>query len=260
MPGPVLCTRTKGEKVQPTQSKDAFRFGRSRRWHWAFDRSNEPSVRFPIQAVYIDWDKLIAQRPAVLETIDAMPAYLFKPEVLALLQAEKHPTYRLIMDLMWSTGATVSEVLALRPDSFREYGNDIVVVLKPLRHKAGRPSKVALRRFPEHHVPMMDLILLDRIESYLHGGRFRDNECIFKMARQTVNRHIHALIKREGGAPFPISCQTFRHSFAIHLILHGRPLTYVSQLLGLRSTATVKIYTNVLTITGTNLLEGVKFH
>ncbi|WP_419632972.1 hypothetical protein [Thiolapillus sp.] len=29
-----------------------------------------------------------------------------------------------------------------------------------------------------------------------------------------------------------MTSHTFRHSFAIHLLLHGRPLKYVSQLLG----------------------------
>nr|WP_304504155.1 tyrosine-type recombinase/integrase [Aestuariicella albida] len=62
------------------------------------------------------------------------------------------------------------------------------------------------------------------------------------MARQTVNRHIHALVERVGGAPFRISAHTFRHSFAIHLSLHGRPLKYVSQLLRHRSVDSTEIY------------------
>jgi site-specific recombinase XerD len=68
------------------------------------------------------------------------------------------------------------------------------------------------------------------------------------------------VVERVGGAPFSISAHTFRHSFAIHLLLHGRPLKYVSQLLGHRSVDSTEIYTNVLTIDGGHFLEGVEFH
>ena len=80
------------------------------------------------------------------------------------------------------------------------------------------------------------------------------------MVRQTVNRHIHALVERVGGAPFSISCHTFRHSFAIHLLLHGRPLKVIAQFLGHHSPYSTEIYTNVLTIDGGHFLEGVDFH
>lgn len=65
---------------------------------------------------------------------------------------------------------------------------------------------------------------------------------------------------QEGGADFRISCHTFRHSFAVHLLLHGRPLKVVSQLLGHRSVDSTEIYTNVLTVDAAHFLDGVDFH
>lgn len=224
-----------------------------------FQPRPEPLDSYPIQ-VRIDWDRLIAKRPTVLQTIDAMPAYLLKPEVLGLLEAEKHPTYRLILDLMWTTGARVSEVLALTPGSFVDDGYDFGVVLKTLKQRPGRPSKAALQRSAKRYVPIVDHLLQDRVQSYLYAGKFGKGARIFPMARQTVNRHIDALVERVGGAPFSISAHTFRHSFAIHLLLHGRPLKYVSQLLGHKSIDSTEIYTNVLTIDGGHFLEGVEFH
>ena len=215
---------------------------------------------FPIQHVQIDWDRLIAKRELVLDTIDAMPAYLLKPEVLGLLDAEKHPTYRLILDLMWTTGARVSEVLALTPGHFRDDGYDFLVVLRTLKQGPGRPTKVQLARSPKRTVPIVDPLLQDRIQSYLYAGHFRQDERIFTMARQTVNRHIHKLVERVGGAPIKITSHTFRHSFAIHLLLHGRPLKIVSQLLGHKSIESTEIYTNVLTVDGGHFLDGVDFH
>ena len=74
-----------------------------------------------------------------------------------------------------------------------------------------------------------------------------------------MNRHIKAVVERVGGSDIPISAYTFGHSFAIHLLLHGRPLKYVSQLLGHKSIDSTAIYTNVLTVDGA-FLEGVDFH
>jgi site-specific recombinase XerD len=219
-----------------------------------------PAVDYPIQAVHIDWDRLIAKRPLVLDTVDTMPGYLIKPEVLLLLNEEKHPTYRLILDLMWTTGARVSEVLALQPSSFIDDGYGFGVVLKTLKQGPGRPTKRSLQRSPKRYVPIEDPLLQDRIQSYLWTGHFRKDERIFSMARQTVNRHIYELVERLGGSPFPISAHTFRHSFAIHLLLHGRPLKYVSQLLGHKSIDSTEIYTNVLTVDGGHFLKGVDFH
>lgn len=225
-----------------------------------FSTVEPAAVQFPIQSVRIDWDRLIAKRPTLLDTLDTMPAYLLKPEVLTLLAAEKHPMYRLIFDLMWTTGARVSEVLALTPASFVDDGFDFGVILKTLKTRAGRPSKKSLERSAKRYVPIVDALLQDRIQSYLWAGRFRKSDRIFPVVRQTVNRHIEAIVDTDGGAPFSISSHTFRHSFAIHLLLHGRPLKYVSQLLGHRSVDSTEIYTNVLTFDGAHFLEGVDFH
>jgi len=225
-----------------------------------FHSVEPPDVVFPIQSVQIDWGRLMAKRSLVLKTIDTMPVYLIKPEILQLLDAEKHPTYRLILDLMWTTCARISEVLALTPASFSDDGYDFGVILKTLKQRPGRPSKTALQRSAKRYVPISEHLLEDRIRSYLHTGHFKKTQRLFPMVRQTVNRHIHALVERVGGATFSISCHTFRHSFAIHLLLHGRPLKVIAKFLGHRSIESTEIYTNVLTIDGGHFLEGVDFH
>lgn len=225
-----------------------------------FYPAEEPVSSFPIQSVRIDWDRLKAKRATVLETIEDMPPYLIKTEIMILLDAEKHPTYRLILDLMWSTGARISEVLALKPTSFIDDGYTFGVMLKTLKQRPGRPTKKALQRSPKRFVPIVDHALKDHIQSYLYANHFRASDRIFPMCRQTVNRHIHALVERVGGAPFPISAHTFRHSFAIHLLLHACPLKIVSKLMGHQSMDSTEIYTNVLTVDCEHFLEGVEFH
>jgi site-specific recombinase XerD len=215
---------------------------------------------FPIKSIQIDWDRLIAKRPQVLEQINEMPAYLLKPELVKLLNYEHNPQQRLILDLMWTAGGRVSEILALTPASFSNDGYEVSVRLKTLKQGVGRPSKRALARSKVRYVPIKDPILLDRLRTHLRAGHFRSNELIFPITRQTVNNRINALVKSLGGAPFRIHSHTFRHSFAIHLLLHGRPLKYISQLLGHSSIQCTEIYTNVLISDASHFLEGVEFH
>ena len=87
------------------------------------------------------------------------------------------------------------------------------------------------------------------------------------MARQTVNRHIKQLVEQgRGGHRFRSVAILFAIpgvvpiSFAIHFLLHGRPLKYISRLLGHRSIDSTEIYPNVPTADGVHFLEGVDFH
>lgn len=227
---------------------------------WELFAPTQRAVSFPIQHVVIDWDRLVAKRPLVLATVDAMPSYLLKPEVLALINSEPDPRYRLILDLMWTTGGRVSEVLALTPQDFFDDGYDFGVFFKSLKQTPSRRSKRTLDSPTKRFVPIADERLKERVQSYLWASKSEKSEKLFPYVRQTVTRRIHKLVERAGGAPFKITAHTFRHSFAIHLLLHGRPLKIVSQLLGHRSIESTEIYTNVLTVDGAHFLDGVDFH
>lgn len=144
-----------------------------------FARHEYPCIPFPIQYVVIDWDRLVAKRPLVFATIQAMPSYLPKSEILALLAAETDPRYRLILDLMWTTGARVSEVPALTPSSFIDDCYDCGVLFKSLKQNSGRTSKWALDQLPKRFVPIADMRLKKRVQSYLWASQFKRDEKLF---------------------------------------------------------------------------------
>jgi hypothetical protein len=54
---------------------------------------------------------------------------------------------RLILDLMWSTGERVSEILAITPASFLDDRYNFGVWLTTLEQGAGRPSKRSIQRY-----------------------------------------------------------------------------------------------------------------
>jgi integrase len=109
---------------------------------------------------------------------------------------------------MWSTGAHVSEVLALTPASFIDDGYDVGVIFRTLKSNSGRDANMPPRKIPKRFVPIADPLLKERIANYLWAGRFKRAEPIFPIVRQTVTRHIHKLVERAGGAPFNITAHT----------------------------------------------------
>tara|TARA_R110000823_G_scaffold193562_1_gene325056 strand:+ start:980 stop:1612 length:633 start_codon:yes stop_codon:yes gene_type:complete len=200
-------------------------FPRARSSKRPFGFEERPLVSFPIQRVEIDWDRLIAKRPMLLESLDIMPKHLLKPEVLTLLEAETHPMHRLILDLMWCTGARVSEVLAITPASFMDDGYDFGVVLKTLKQGAGRPSKRSLQRSPKRFIPILDRDFQTRIQSYLYMGKFRKDERIFPITRQAVSANIDRLIEQVGGES---------HRSRLAVIHFGTALRYIFYCTGVR--------------------------
>tara|TARA_R100000322_G_C5347354_1_gene167353 strand:- start:70 stop:495 length:426 start_codon:yes stop_codon:yes gene_type:complete len=137
-----------------------------------------------------------------------------------------------------------------------------LTVVDTLKQGAGRPSKRSLQRSPKRFIPILDRDFQTRIQSYLWMGKFRKDGADLS-DHAPGGQCQHRPVNRSGGGgepPFKIGCHTFRHSFAVHLLLHGRPLKFVSQLLGHRSVESTEVYANVLTFDGAHFLEGVDFH
>lgn len=224
---------------------------------YAYSAAGEP---FPIQDVVINWNALIGRRESVIRHAEKMPYYLLMPEVNKLIWAEKHPMYRLIMDVMWTTGAWVSEVLGITPDRMVDSGGEFGVLLRAKRQRAGRPTRFVSRRFCERYVPILDEGTKDRLQTYVCAGHFRSTQYLFTITPQTLNRRVHALAKVVNLPAHRISATTFRHSFAVNLIAHGYPLCAASKLLGHENLATTAIYETALAVSDREMLRRVQFH
>ena len=143
---------------------------------------------------------------------------------------------RAILELMYSTGTRVSEVVGLDLDEINDSG---------LLRVRGKGSK-------ERIVPVGSFAAKS-LNAYLIRSRpslaaLRGERALFlnKLGGRLSRQSIWEIIQRAGEAcQIEVSPHSLRHSFATHLIEGGADVRVVQELLGHASVATTQIYTQV---------------
>ncbi|MBM9536391.1 tyrosine recombinase XerC [Desulfobulbus alkaliphilus] len=179
-----------------------------------------------------------------------IPVFLTVDEVFALLEAPTakdryHRRDRAIMELMYSTGMRVSELVGGNTEDF-----DFTTEMVRVRGKGnkerlipfGRSAAEALRVY----LPERDALIVARMAR----GKEAERNALFLNARGTrltvrsVERTIQMYGERAGIAT-TVTPHGLRHSFATHLLEMGADLRMVQELLGHVSLSTTQKYTHV---------------
>ena len=146
---------------------------------------------------------------------------------------------RALLELLYATGARVSEVADLRTDSVVEELH--VVRCKGKRDKQrlvplGRRAREALTLYLERVRPALAARSPGTPWLFLsRNGRRLTRDRIFRLLRAHLS---------QAGLP-PLSPHALRHSFATHLLENGADLRAVQELLGHADIGTTEIYTHV---------------
>ena len=163
-----------------------------------------------------------------------LPEYLEAHQVDALIRAAPNPRARLLFLIEWRAGLRISEALALEARDLSLEGE-----LPSLHVREGKGSKP--RIVPVH--PELRVALTSALEF----GDVGQGEKLIRASRATADRWIKRAAARAmelGVIPTGrrVSNHTLRHSYARHLLAHGRPINFVSRWLGHSSIHPTLIY------------------
>ncbi len=195
---------------------------------------------------------LIATDPAVEVAAPKLPSRLPKAltieQVQALLDATEgdDPTRlrdRALLELLYATGARVSEAVALNVDDL--LGEDGAADIVRLFGKGGKQRIVPIGSYAR---AALDAYLV-RARPKM-SARGRATPALFLGVRGArLSRQNAWLIMRAAGERahlgVELSPHSMRHSFATHLLQGGADVRVVQELLGHASVATTQIYTKV---------------
>ncbi|MCB9958236.1 MAG: site-specific tyrosine recombinase XerD [Rhodospirillaceae bacterium] len=190
----------------------------------------------------------------------ALPKTLSEAEVVQLIKAAQgRPSpegVRMIalMEVLYSTGLRVSELVGLPMSALRSDGTLLVY------GKGGRERVVPLTD------PARDALgayLAVRSHFQIPGQEARQSRYLFPsrksetgyLTRQRFAQVLKELAVEAGVDPGRVSPHVLRHAFATHLLEHGADLRSVQQMLGHADISTTQIYTHVQTDRLTRLVE-----
>ncbi len=167
-----------------------------------------------------------------------LPKVLNVAEIETLLKENLSPTERVIMELLYSCGFRISELINLKMTDIdlkskyiRCFGKGSKERIVPL----GEYAKQAI----ENYLPYRELILQKYNSS---SKKLLLSETNHELTRQEV----YKFIRKQGEKIHKhISPHTLRHTFATHLIENGADLRVVQELLGHSDVATTQLYTHI---------------
>jgi len=174
-----------------------------------------------------------------------LPKALTIAEINALLSAPSEEGMgirdRALLELLYATGARVSEIVALNLDDIRSSGESITTIRVLGKGKKERivPVGSFAKKAVDQYLTRVRRGLLKGSEPALflnsRGGRLT-RQSAWAIVLESARR---AGIKRD------ISPHALRHSFATHLLDGGADIRVVQELLGHASVTTTQIYTLV---------------
>ncbi|MBN1586333.1 MAG: tyrosine recombinase XerC [Candidatus Omnitrophica bacterium] len=173
-----------------------------------------------------------------------LPKFLEENEVAQLLEAPADDWLalrdRAMLELLYSTGIRVSELVSLNAPDLDELGGSVRVLGKGRKERLVPVGEHALQAI-EKYLKLRDKQKFSQRSFALFLNRYGK-----RLSTMGVRRVLRKLMRR-AGLTRPASPHTLRHSCATHMLNRGADLRSVQELLGHASLGSTQIYTHVST-------------
>lgn len=146
---------------------------------------------------------------------------------------------KLIIELLYSTGIRVSELVNIKIKDIKIKENQISIL--------GKGNKERIVLFGEKAKEMIK-IYLNEYKDFFQGNILNNYLLINKKGKQLTTNKIELIVKdtlRKSALKLNISPHTLRHTFATHMLDSGADLKSVQELLGHENLKTTAIYTHI---------------
>ena len=161
-----------------------------------------------------------------------LPEVLNKSEVKKLIEFTQNKIHRLIIQLLYSGGLRVSELINLKPQ-------DIDIERKIIVVRQGKGAKDRITLFPDSlKEDILRHLLKNSPKNYLFESN-RKKKYSKRTIEEVVSQNSKKILNKK------IKPHTLRHSFATHLLENGTDIRYIQRLLGHKNLRTTQIYTHI---------------
>ena len=166
-----------------------------------------------------------------------LPNYLSYNEIETMLEVPdtfKNNSLRdkLIIEILYSTGIRVSELVNIKVKDIDFYNNQILILGKGNKERYvifGNTLKDMLKEY----------ISIKSDSEYLITNKYNK-----KMSTRSIEEIVKKIVKIDG-IKNKVTPHTIRHTFATHMLNEGADLKVVQELLGHENLKTTEVYTHV---------------
>lgn len=161
-----------------------------------------------------------------------LPNVISKKEIEKIIQNTSNVKYKLIIEILYSSGLRLSELINLKRKDIDLYKNIIQV-------KQGKGKK--------DRITLLSKKVKDTLILYLLDNKFKTEYLFEGRNGKYSKKSIQEILKKSSKDINLISPHDLRHSFATHLLEQGTDIRYIQKLLGHSRLETTTIYTKVMT-------------
>lgn len=168
-----------------------------------------------------------------------VPTVLTRGEIQKVVSVTRNVSHRLIFQLMYSSGLKLDELLGLKVKDVDIDGKALTIRGNASGGRKAKQTRTTI--MSEKVAPMLHAFIVDReSEAFVFPGI--DGGHMTPRAVQKAFKH--AL--KKAGIEKRASCNSLRHSFAVHLLEKGVDIKHVRRLLGHARTETTSIYKRLI--------------